>query len=190
MSAGADGYAFRPMTEADLAMARRWLETPEVRRWWGDPDEQIALLEEDLSEPRMAMWIVSHGGRPFAYVQDYDPLSWGIRAFDVPPGARGLDPFIGEPEMLNRGHGSAFLRAHVDNLFAAGAPAAFIDPDPANARAIRAYEKAGFAAIGETLDSEGHTVLLMLCHAPRPRPPLETAQDNTYVELTINEVAG
>ncbi len=163
----AQAYSFRPMKPADLGMARRWLATPDVVRWWGDPDEQIALLAEDLGEPLMRQWIVSQAGRPFAYVQDYDPLSWGIRAFDgLPPGARGLDPFIGEPDMLNRGHGSAFLRAHVDGLFAAGTPAAFIDPDPANARAIRAYEKAGFNAVGETLDAQGETVLLMVRRAP------------------------
>jgi aminoglycoside 6'-N-acetyltransferase len=161
------GYAFRRVVQADLPMVQRWLATPEVRRWWGDPDEQIAILEEDLSDPRMSMWIVSRHGRPFACVQDYDPLSWGIRAFDVPAGARGLDPFIGEPEMLNRGHGSAFLRTHVDRLFAGGVPAACIDPDPKNARAIRAYEKAGFGRVGETLDSEGKTVLLMLRFAPQ-----------------------
>jgi aminoglycoside 6'-N-acetyltransferase len=71
------------MTADDLLMARRWLETPEVRRWWGDPDEQLALLTEDLGKPRMRMWIVSHGGRPFAYIQDYDPLSWSLHHFDA-----------------------------------------------------------------------------------------------------------
>ncbi len=57
---------------------------------------------------------------------------------------RGLDQFIGEPDMLDRGHGSAFIRAFADRLLANGAPRVVMDPDPANARAIRAYEKAGF----------------------------------------------
>jgi hypothetical protein len=39
-------YTFRPMTIQDFAMARRWLETPEVRRWWRDPDGEVSLLEE------------------------------------------------------------------------------------------------------------------------------------------------
>ena len=60
----------------------------------------------------MRMWIVSHGGRPFAFIQDYDPLAWDLHHFgDLPPGSRGIDQFIGEPDMLNRGHGSAFIRA-------------------------------------------------------------------------------
>ena len=69
--------------------------------------------------------------------------------------------------MLNRGHGSAFIRAHVDDLFAAGAPVVGTDPDPSNARAIRAYRKAGFEALREALDTESERVLLMLRRAPQ-----------------------
>ena len=141
-------YGFRPMTTYDLPMVRRWLETPEVRRWWGDPDSEISLLEEDLGDPRMRMWIVAHEGRPFAYIQDYDPHDWAMHHFGhLPPGSRGIDQFIGEPDMIGRGHGSAFIRAHVDRLFAEGAPVVGTDPDPSNARAVRAYQKAGFTAM-------------------------------------------
>jgi aminoglycoside 6'-N-acetyltransferase len=111
MNAGTGDYGFRLMLEADLPMARRWLETPEVRRWWGDADEQACLLEGDLDDPRMTMWIVSYRGQPFAYIQDYDPTSWAMHYFGgLPSGSRGIDQFIGEPDMLNRGHGSAFIR--------------------------------------------------------------------------------
>ena len=51
---------------------RAWLDRAEVRRWWGDPSEQFELLRGDLNEPLMTMRIVSLGGRPFAYAQDYD----------------------------------------------------------------------------------------------------------------------
>jgi aminoglycoside 6'-N-acetyltransferase len=46
--------------------------------------------------------------------------------------------------MLGRGHGSAFIRAFADQLLAGGTPRVVTDPEPANARAIRSYEKAGF----------------------------------------------
>lgn len=166
MSAEAGPYAFRPMTSADMPMARRWLETPEVQRWWGDADGQVSLLQEDLDDPRMSMWIVCHHGRPFGYIQDYDPRSWAMHHFGgLPPGSRGIDQFIGEPHMIGRGHGSAFIRAHVDRLLAQGAPAVGTDPAPANARAIRAYEKAGFAR-GEARDTDWGFALLMTRYAP------------------------
>jgi hypothetical protein len=41
-------YTFRPATRDDLPMLRRWLETPEVVRWWGATLEQEELLREDL----------------------------------------------------------------------------------------------------------------------------------------------
>jgi aminoglycoside 6'-N-acetyltransferase len=163
-----DAYAFRPMTAADLDRVSRWLKTPEVARWWGDPDEQLAILEGDLDDDRMSMFIVSYRDRPFAYIQNYDPGGWGLHPFgDLPPGARGIDQFIGEPDMLNRGHGSAFIRAHAEDLFAAGAPVVGTDPDPSNARAVRAYRKAGFEALREALDTESERVLLMLRWAPQ-----------------------
>jgi len=59
-------YGFRPAKSSDLPMLRRWLHTPDVVRWWGDPDEQAALLEGDLNEPLMVMRIVSFNGSPFA----------------------------------------------------------------------------------------------------------------------------
>jgi aminoglycoside 6'-N-acetyltransferase len=68
--------AFRPVRAEDLLMLRRWLESPEAARWWGEPEAQYALLEEDISNPLMRMRLVSFDGRPFAYVQDYDVGSW------------------------------------------------------------------------------------------------------------------
>ena len=61
-----------------------------------------------------------------------------------PFGTRGIDQFIGDPDMIGRAHGSAFIRQFTDGLLTAGTPRVLTDPDPANARAIRAYEKAGF----------------------------------------------
>src|SRR5712671_3560688 len=59
-------------------------------------------------------------------------------------GTRGIDLFIGEPDMIERGHGSALVRCFVDDRLQKGAPRIVTDPDPANGRAVRAYEKAGF----------------------------------------------
>lgn len=153
-------YAFRPATEADIPLLRRWRSLPHVVEWWGEPDVEDA--EETLADARVAMWIVTHGGRPFAYAQDYSPHDWADHPFaHLPAGARGIDQYIGEPDMVGRGHGSAFVRLHCDRLFAAGAPAIGTDPHPANARAIRAYEKAGFAIASEPLDTCWGRAILM-----------------------------
>ena len=50
--------------------------------------------------------------------------------------------------MIDRGHGSAFIRTFVDERLRKVRRAIATDPDPANARAVRAYEKAGFEKAG------------------------------------------
>jgi aminoglycoside 6'-N-acetyltransferase len=142
-------YNFRPAETSDLPMLRRWLQTPEVVRWWGEPAEQAALLEGDLSEPLMVMRIVSRDGRPFAYAQDYDVSSWPQAQFShLPAGTRAVDAFIGVPDMIGRGHGAAFLRLLAQRLISDGAPLVAIDPDTRNARARGAYQRAGFIEQG------------------------------------------
>jgi aminoglycoside 6'-N-acetyltransferase len=155
-------YAFRPVVPEDVALLQRWLRTPDVVRWWGKSDEQEALLREDLDEPRMVMRIVSFEGRPFAYAQDYAVHVWPQPHFaTLPPGSRAIDSFIGEPKMIGRGHGSAYLRQLAERLRAEGAPVVAIDPDVDNLRARRAYEKAGFRGDAIVQSAEGPAVLMI-----------------------------
>ena len=138
-------YEFRLMSASDLPLVRRWLNNPHVAQWWGDADEQFALVREDLDHPAMDQFIVTMDDRRFGYLQCYNPTTWPVPSFGTQPsGTRGVDQFIGEPDMVGRGHGSAFIRAFIGHLIASGAPRVLTDPDPANQRAIRAYEKAGF----------------------------------------------
>ncbi len=155
-------YGFRRMTLADFPMAREWLATPEVQKWWVDPAGNVSLDEADLDEPGLRMWIVSFEGEPFAYIQDWDVHpSPDLYFTDRPEGARGIDQFIGVPAMIGKGHGTAFIRQHVAALFSEGVPEVVVDPDPANLRAIKAYQNAGFAPYGEHNSPEWGHVLLM-----------------------------
>jgi aminoglycoside 6'-N-acetyltransferase len=155
-------YQFRPAARRDLPMLWSWLQTPDVSSWWGDPPEQMELLRSDLDDPRMAMRIVSCDGRPFAYAQDYDVHAWPQPhlAF-LPPGSRAIDAFIGEADMIGRGHGAAFLRLLAERLKAEGAPEVAIDPGVDNLRARRAYQKAGFGAGVVVETGEGPAVLMI-----------------------------
>ena len=73
--------------------------------------------------------------------------------------------FNGDAAMLNQGHGSAILSALAEMLFEEGVPRLIIDPDPANIRAIKAYEKAGFIGF-DTRTSEYGPVLMMALDNP------------------------
>jgi aminoglycoside 6'-N-acetyltransferase len=137
-------YAFHPMTRNHLPMVRHWLQTPEVVRWWGDPEKQYELVRGDLDHPDMDQFVVAVEGRPFGYIQCYRLSTWNCGFGAQPPETRGIDQFIGEPDMIGHGHGANFIRQFVDDLLRNRTPRVVTDPDPANRRAIRAYEKARF----------------------------------------------
>ena len=164
-------YAFRPAAPADLPMLRRWLQTPEVVRWWGNPKIEARLLAEDMEDAGMVMLIVSLDGRPFAYVQHYDVGTWPqAHLAHLPNGARGMDAFIGEPALIGRGHGSAFLRLLAERLMGEGATLVAVDPAADNGRAQRAYAKAGFVGEAVNLTEEGPVVVMTFSGASQSAP--------------------
>ena len=82
----APDYFFHPMSAADLPRVRRWLETPDVVRWWGQPDQQYALVSGDLDHPDMDQFIVGLGDHPFGYIQCYALSTWN-QGFGSQPAA-------------------------------------------------------------------------------------------------------
>jgi aminoglycoside 6'-N-acetyltransferase len=156
-------YEFRAFSEADFPMIRTWLALPHVTEWWGDTDEQFALVSGDLTHPDMDQYLVSAAGRPFAYLQCYKLSTWNQGFGAHPRGTRGIDQFIAEPDMVGCGHGSALIRQFVGGLFASNIPRVVTDPDPDNVRAVRAYEKAGFRP-KRMVDTPDGPALLMVCN--------------------------
>jgi aminoglycoside 6'-N-acetyltransferase len=158
-------YAFRPMSKDDLPLVGSWLTMPHVVEWWPAGVKQLERVRAHIDDPAIDVFIVTANDRAIGYLQCYDPCAEADHPFcDQPAGTRGLDQFIGEPDMIGRGHGSALTRAFVAKLFAAGTPRVITDPDPANRRAVRAYEKAGFKA-ERVVDTPWGRTLLMVCHA-------------------------
>jgi RimJ/RimL family protein N-acetyltransferase len=155
-------YTFEPVTKSDLPQLAVWLQAPEVVTWWGDPIEQAELLRTDIDEPRMQMELVLFKGRPFAYVQSYEVHAWPQPHLDqLPIGSRAIDTCVGETAMIDRGHGSAYLRIMALRLQAKGAPMIAIDPTEANLRAVRAYTNAGFRTDSTFANEEGSGVLML-----------------------------
>jgi aminoglycoside 6'-N-acetyltransferase len=158
-------YRFRTVSTGDLPLLREWLERPHVREWWGDPGRSLARIADHMDDPTIDVFVVDCGDAPIGYIQSWDPHAEADHPCrDQPRGTRGIDQFIGEPDFIGRGHGSAFIRVFVERLFDAGAPRVVTDPNPRNARAIRAYTKAGFRPIDTRVTVSGEA-LLMGCDA-------------------------
>ncbi len=155
------GYQFRRVSTAELPLIGQWLERPHVREWWGDPARGLATIEEHLGDSAIDVFIVSVDDKAIGYIQSWDPHAEADHPCgDQPIGTRGIDQFIGEADLIGCGHGSAFIRLFVQRLFEAGAPRVITDPNPRNARALRAYAKAGFRPIDHRVTISGEAVLM------------------------------
>lgn len=158
-----DGLALVALTEAGLPLIRRWLEAPHVARWWGSAESGVAEVAAHLRGASVAPFLMTQQDRPIGYLQIYgadgDPFWSG---HDLPRGTFGLDLFIGEADAVGRGLGPRFLELAIARLYAMPEVVRIqIDPDPRNAAAIRAYEKAGFERAGVIETPDGPALYMM-----------------------------
>jgi aminoglycoside 6'-N-acetyltransferase len=154
-------YTFEPVAEDHLPLLRRWLAEPHIQTWWGDSEQALTTIADHMADEMVQLFIVSHHGAPLGFIQSWSPhAEENHPCRDQPEGTLGIDQFIGEPSLVNCGHGSAFVGTFVAELFEAGAPRVITDPNPRNARAIRAYEKAGFRALDYRRTISGDALLM------------------------------
>lgn len=160
---------FRSVTLADLPLLAGWLGRPHWRDWWGDPEEELGFIRamvdgRDTTRP----FLILLDGVPAGYIQvwviaDNRVEPWLTEApwlALLPDDAVGVDLSLADAGRLGQGIGSAALAAFVARLRAEGHREIWIDPDPANTRAVRAYARAGFRVV-EPLRPHGHGSLLM-----------------------------
>jgi RimJ/RimL family protein N-acetyltransferase len=166
------GFSFRPLEMADLPMLHEWMSRPHWTEWWG-PAPTLAEVRTEygawIADPAMVRpHIALLDGNPLGYIQSYIAMGsgGGWWAQETDPGVRGIDQSIANAAQLNRGLGTAMVRAFVKKLFEDPQVTRIqTDPDPSNARAIRCYEKAGFRAVGQVQTPDGQA-LLMVCERP------------------------
>lgn len=137
----------RPLSEGDLPDLLRWLSDPEVRRFYGDPPDSIdAARRQSLEADVNPVWrfVIEEAGRGVGEIQYGHQYAGTDFAWSA-----GIDIFIGEPGARNRGVGTEAIRTMLGYLFEVKqVHRVTIDPEVANGRAIRAYEKAGFRLDG------------------------------------------
>ncbi len=144
------------MREEDIAQARRWLLEPHVRRWWHDDPKETDYPEGTIAdwakrirgEDATEMYVIALAGQPIGMIQSYrveDEPEYVAEIGDLSERAISVDLFIGEPDLIGKGHGPALLRAFLGDAFARYVvDYCVIGPSRSNVAAIRAYEKAGF----------------------------------------------
>ena len=131
-----------------MARILRWLVEPEVLHWWDDAlaDIEAARHEYLDPDPHVPLWryVMEEGGRGVGFAQWYHAYFGTDYARSA-----AIDIFIGEPDARERGLGTEAVRMLLRHLFEErGVHRVTIDPETGNARAIRAYQKAGFRLDG------------------------------------------
>lgn len=179
MNSSDSGIEFHPVGSSELGLLSDWMQGPHWRKWWGDPEQELHFIQ-DMAEGRDTTrpFLFVKDGKPIGYIQYWfvkDALKepWLTEApwlEKLPPEAIGIDLCIGKPGLLSRGLGSAALSAFADMLADKGYSDIIIDPDAKNSRAVRAYEKAGFAEFSRFSDGHGSTILMRYGSRPTTGP--------------------
>jgi aminoglycoside 6'-N-acetyltransferase len=185
----------RDWSEADIPSLTRRLSDPRVLRYVGGRDDvhdearMRAIYHEAGDDVRC---IIELDGAPLGYIQ-FCPSVW--EQFDFSPARRvwGIDVYIGEPDFWHRGIGTQVVRGSAEYLLAScRADCVTIDPESWNTRAIRSYEKAGFAKWrlvprAELHEGELRDAWLMVYGLPVPRVERLTEWPGKAVEPLISE---
>jgi RimJ/RimL family protein N-acetyltransferase len=158
-----DDLAFRPLQRNELPLLHEWLARPHVARWWNEGertlDEVVAhyLPALEGTDPTDHFMVVLNG-RPVGFMETYliaDHPDWDA-VVHAGPGVAGVDLFIAEPELTGQGLGTELLKRFVEEIvFAPASTTACVsDVDVDNTASLRAFEKAGFARVGEIVDPD------------------------------------
>ena len=168
MSPASNVFAFRPLTAHELPFLHEWMSRPHVAAVWAPTPSEEELREDFLSHPEdrsfPRAYIAYFDDEPIGFIQSYVAACAGDGWWpdERDPGVVGIDQFLADESRLNRGLGTAMVRAFVEKLFEDPTTTRVqTDPSPANARAIRCYEKAGFRRVGEVNTPDGSALLMI-----------------------------
>lgn len=136
----ADGQArigLRPLAKGDEEELLRIHATPEVARWWGEPEEGFPWTDE----PGSTRMVIEVDGAVAGLIQFCEETEPRYRHASI-------DLFL-DPALHGRGFGEGAVRRVAAQLVEErGHHRITIDPAVDNVAAIRAYEKAGFKPVG------------------------------------------
>jgi RimJ/RimL family protein N-acetyltransferase len=150
-------FEFKPLAADDYVLLLKWLSKEHVKEWWNDGDDTLAKVAlhygEEGDAARFILIETDEGKeKPIGYFQYYFEADHSI----------GIDQFIGEEDYLNRGVGTRAIKMFVEMVARRHRPPRIVlDPSPENKRAIRCYEKVGFAHYQTKRNDDGSLAYMM-----------------------------
>jgi len=164
-------------TEKDMEFLLQWLSNPQVVKYAyaeGAPWNMDKIVEEFAEKTEeggsSTPCFIVYNHKEIGYLQYY-PIKEDSYAFNSPEtfkmleGGYGLDTFIGEPELWNKGIGSQAINLIKDYLKdKLQIKVLCVDPETDNARAVHFWQKVGFETIDiiKNYDDENKNSFLMM----------------------------
>jgi aminoglycoside 6'-N-acetyltransferase len=147
-----DRVELRSVKQNDFELLFRWMNDPEVYRWWGGMPIDSDVIRQKylgLRRPQNDGFIIEVAGIPIGYAQRHQ----------TGESEGSIDLFL-VPEMRGRGYGGDAVRALVEYLTQVGGwKRITVDPEEENILAQRFWRKFGFAET-EEITAEGNPVLI------------------------------
>ncbi len=161
-------FTFNLITPSDLPTLHTWLQRPHVAQWWDSPvtmdDVQAEYLPIARGQSSTRAYLVFLDGLAIGFIQSYVVMGSGGGWWEqeTDPGARGIDQYLCNAHQLNQGLGTAMVTRFTNDLLAQPEVTRVqTDPSPDNARAIRCYQRAGFAVVGPVDTPDGRALLMV-----------------------------
>lgn len=153
------------VTDDDLPLIERWLRADHVRRYWGEPEQNIRLLREP---PVSGNWraLIEADGSKVGLVLWQHPLRRELDEaglHDIPESVIDIDIMVGEASETGRGVGPAAIRLVAETVLAdRTVPFLIAATSIENRASLRAFAKAGFRSDREFDDVPSGRCMLMV----------------------------
>ncbi len=155
--------SFKPLAPEHFFILQEWMNTPHVNNRWGENRywtvEEIEAKYQSYvdgykiiegKQKQIKGFIIYCSLQAIGYIQYYNVFDFpreGYSLENMPVSMAALDIFIGAPQYLNKGIGTATLKLFLTQYVWPYFENCFVDVDIDNLQAIHAYQNAGFKIV-------------------------------------------
>lgn len=151
---------FVPLREDHLPFLRALLKEDHIRPYWPEEEEGLDERFLTMSENGAHGYVLEREGAPSGFLQYYNAGLVGDGWWPKEsPETLGMDLML---SLSERGRGPEVIRAFADFIQRKHpeATSVIVDPNPENARAVKAFAKAGFLSEGKITTPDGWALLM------------------------------